>query len=187
MGLISDPQTPMSRISTEKKENFMMTSARSSSRNRGRNRSPTATAREPEVTALPIPDSLFSRIYSEFDKLRNCGMARRDFIQLIDKKERKSLSVKAIAFWQGVLAGLKLGAQIPTFSQLPYYQQYLFFAQRSLLTEGRQRDQACKETNQMKQNYIEFCTQIGKLKGLNLVMHAVENRQPEDEFILDIQ
>ena len=113
----------MSRISTEKKENLMMTSARSSSRNRGRNRSPTnGTAREQEVTALPNPDSLFSRIYSEFDKLRNCGMARRDFIQLIDKKEHKSLSVKAIAFWKGVLAGLKLGAQIPTFSQLPYYQ-----------------------------------------------------------------
>ena len=108
MGLLDGPTTPMSRNSTGKNE-LVMTSARSSSRNRGRKHSPTASARDAEPNPLPTSDSLFNRIYTEFDKLRNCGMSRRDFIQLVDKKEHKSLSVKAIAYWNGVLAGLKVG------------------------------------------------------------------------------
>ena len=123
MAFSNDPATPMSRTSTARQEQ-VMTSGRSSSRAalRGRAKSPTTSAKNEEPSALPNADTLFRTIYQEFDKLRNCGMSRRDFFHLVDKKENKSLSVKTIAFWEGVLAGLKLGAQLPTFANLPYYQ-----------------------------------------------------------------
>ena len=108
MNFTNDPATPTSTA----RQDQMATSGRSSSRAalRGRAKSPTTSTKNEELTALPNADVLFRTIYQEFDKLRNCGMSRRDFFHMVDKKENKSLSVKAIAFWEGVMAGLKLGA-----------------------------------------------------------------------------
>ena len=109
-------------------------------------------------TAIPTLNTMFSRAYVEVDKLRNCGMNRRDVMLFIDMKEYKSSAAKSVAFWEGVMSALKLGNQVESFKHLPYYQDFLFFAEKSLHTEIRIYEKACTDQLNMKQNYIEFCT-----------------------------
>ena len=57
-------------------------------------------------------------------------MNRNDVLTFIDKKEHKAITKKSIAFWEGVMAALQLGGQVKAFAELPYYKEFLFFAEK---------------------------------------------------------
>ena len=132
------------------------------------------------MTILPSHDSLFSRIYTEVEKLRNCGMNRSDVLSFIDKKEHKATTTKAINFWDGALAALKLAAQVKAFAEMPYFKEFLFFVEKQYYSEQRVFEKACSDQVTMKQEYIEFTTQIGKLKSYNFVLKLVDSKKSYD-------
>ena len=78
------------------------------------------------------------------------------------------------------MAALKLAAQVKAFAEMPYFKEFLFFVEKQYYSEQRVFEKACSDQVTMKQEYIEFTTQIGKLKSYNFVLKLVDSKKSHD-------
>ena len=51
------------------------------------------------IEIVPSHDTIFRKVYNEFERLRGCSCSRRDLIKFIDVRDQKAIASKIISFW----------------------------------------------------------------------------------------
>ena len=75
---------------------------------------------------MPDNDWLFVNIYSELDQLRSTGLSHKDFIDIVNLKDKKKRAMCTESFMEGAMAALKQINQVKSFSELPDFKDFLF-------------------------------------------------------------
>ena len=84
------------------------------------------------------------------------------------------MSSKLVSFWDGVLATIKDACRVKTFSELEYFREFEEFAQQKLQSEEMTYKKCIREQKRAKKAILNYCVQVGKMKGLEMVATLAE-------------
>ena len=68
-------------------------------------------------------------------------------------------------FLEGAVSCLKNVKNVKTFQEMPEFRDFLFRVEQELHEENRRQQNSINMRQQTKQNFTEYLTQVGKLKG----------------------
>lgn len=90
--------------------------------------------------------------------------------------------MRTVSFLEGALHTLKQVAQVTTFSEVIEFKEYIRMVERMLHEEERVQKKFMDQRNSTKENYNEYCSQMGKLKGFHYVIKSLDHGIEENEF-----
>ena len=84
---------------------------------------------------------------------------------MIEHKNDKTKSMRTLNFLEGALITLRYIYQVKTFNEVIEFKEFIMQAERLMHEESRVQQEHKQYRQHTKENYNEFCSQLGKLKG----------------------